>query len=62
MGDAALELSKEQENAIGSYIRHHFSELVSDFQIGKGISEREMDIRERIVRVEESLDRQMKLM
>jgi ABC-type phosphate transport system auxiliary subunit len=62
MGNPAMELSQEQKNFIGEYIRGHYQEWISPFTENRSISEREMEIRERIVRVEESLDKQYELM
>jgi DNA anti-recombination protein RmuC len=62
MGNPAMELSQEQKNFIGEYIRGHYQELISPFTENRSISEREMEIRERIVRVEESLDKLYELM
>ena len=57
-----MELSQEQKNFIGEYVRGHYQEWISPITENRSISEREMEIRERIVRVEESLDKQYELM
>jgi len=53
--EAVMELSQEQKNFIGEYVRGHYQEWISPFTENRSISEREMEIRERIIRVEESL-------
>ncbi len=62
MGNSAMELSQEQKNAIGDYVRSHYQDWITPFTENRAISEREMEIRERIVRVEESLDKQIELL
>jgi len=57
-----MQLNRETTNAIDHYIRGHFQEWMSQFGAVSNSSEREMEIRERIVRVEESLERQSALM
>jgi len=53
-------LNKELVGAIEHYVGEHFQEWLSQF--GGRTTEREIEIRERIVRVEESLERQSELM
>jgi len=57
-----MQLNRETTNAIDHYIRGHFQEWMSQFGAVSNSNEREMEIRERIVRVEESLERQSALM
>ena len=55
-----MTLTKELVGAIEHYIGEHIQEWMNQF--GGRTSEREIEIRERIVRVEESLERQSALM
>jgi septation ring formation regulator EzrA len=56
MGDAVMQLGPEQLEAIGNYVRSHLKEWMSDTGENTGRrSERELDLIERTIRVEESL-------
>ena len=57
-----MTLNKELTGAIDHYVNEHFREWMNQFGSPRVVSEREMEIRERIVRVEESLERQSALM
>ena len=61
MGEAAMELSSEQKDYIGSYIRDNLKLWIGESGANQLINEREMEIRERIIRVEESLDKHIAL-
>jgi len=61
MGEAAMELSSEQKDYIGSYIRDNLKLWIGESGANQLINEREMEIRERIIRVEESLDKHISL-
>jgi len=61
MGEAAMELSSEQKDYIGSYIRDNLKLWIGGSGANQLINEREMEIRERIIRVEESLDKHIEL-
>ena len=50
-----MALGKEDFNSIGAYIREHLSEWLADQGFGKRSLDYEIEIRERIVRVEEEL-------
>ncbi len=54
MSVTAMQLSDDQLNVIGNYVRLHLHEWIDPRQ--------EMELRERIIRVEESLERQLALM
>ena len=57
-----MTLNKELTSAIDHYVNEHFREWMNQFGSLRIVGEREMEIRERIVRVEESLERQSALM
>ena len=61
MGEAAVELNSEQKDYIGSYIRDNLRLWIGESGANQVINEREMEIRERIIRVEESLDKHIAL-
>ena len=61
MGEAAMELSSEQKDYIGSYIRDNLKLWIGESGANQIINEREMEIRERIIRVEESIDKHIAL-
>ncbi len=50
MGDPAMELGEKELEKIGSYVRSHLSEWMGEIR-----RERELDLIERVVRVEEEL-------
>jgi len=50
MGEAAMELGEKELEKIGSYVRSHLPEWMGEIR-----RERELDLIERIVRVEEEL-------
>ncbi|RKX97112.1 MAG: hypothetical protein DRZ90_07325 [Spirochaetes bacterium] len=54
MGEAAMNLTPEQLTTIGEYVRGHIHEWIGP-QSDTSLSERDLDQRERIIRVEESL-------
>ena len=57
-----MALSQEDFNSIVAYIREHLSEWMADQGPGKRSLDYEIEIRERIVRVEEELKHQRELM
>ena len=65
MGEAAMELSSEQKDYIGNYvsdfIRGNLKVWIAENAAVQMHSEQEMQIRERIIRVEESLDKHIEL-
>ncbi len=65
MGDAVMELSSEQKdffgNFISGYIRENLKVWITESASRLLNVEKEMDIRERIIRVEESLDKHIAL-
>jgi len=60
MSDAAMTLSPEQFDAIGDYVRSHLREWLGG-RNGSGPSERELELRERTIRIEESLKHSIEL-
>lgn len=66
----AMELNPETLNQIGEYVKKHLPEWTRESATGRSVGEstpaeelrREIDIRERIVRVEEELKTQRELM
>lgn len=54
MGEAAMNLTPEQMASIGEYVRGHIHEWIGTGS-DSAITERALDQRERIIRVEESL-------
>lgn len=65
VGDAAMELSSEQKEYFGKYIsnfiRENLKVWITESALNQWMIERETEIRERIVRVEESLDKHIEL-
>ena len=63
MGEAAMAFSQEQLSSIGEYVRIHLHEWIGDSRSEYSFSEnRDMEFRERIIRVEESIKAQLVLM
>ena len=60
MGDAAMELGDRELDKIGEYVKTHLAEW-SRGNVLEFRSNRELDLLERMVRVEESLKNQMEL-
>ncbi|MCK5248817.1 MAG: hypothetical protein KAJ98_02575, partial [Spirochaetaceae bacterium] len=54
MGEAVMNLTPEQMASIGEYVRGHIHEWIKP-GVDPAITERDLDQRERIIRVEESL-------
>ena len=54
MGESAMNLTPEQMASIGEYVRGHIHEWIGTGP-DSAITERDLDQRERIIRVEESL-------
>jgi len=65
MGEAAMELSSEQKDFIGNYVsdfvRGNLKVWIAENAAVQMHNEQEMQIRERIIRVEESLDKHIEL-
>ena len=57
-----MALAQEDFNSIDAYIREHLSEWLADKSISRRSLDYEIEIRERIVRVEEELKHQRELM
>ena len=57
-----MTLAQEDFNSIDAYIREHLSEWLADKSISRFSLDYELEIRERIVRVEEELKHQRELM
>ncbi len=54
MGEAVMDLTPEHFTAIGEYVRGHIHEWIGP-RTDPVMSERELDLRERTIRIEESL-------
>ncbi|MCK5248906.1 MAG: hypothetical protein KAJ98_03020, partial [Spirochaetaceae bacterium] len=61
MGEQVMQIDDEQMSAIGDYVRLHIHEWIDEPLPSRYISQQEMDLRERMVRVEESLDKNYEL-
>ena len=65
MGEAAMELSSEQkeyiENFTSKFIRGNLKVWIAETAVDQIHTEKEMELRERIIRVEESIDRSIAL-
>ena len=62
MGEPVLELGNEELKKIGDYVQSHLSEWVHGSNVIEFKTNREMDLLERMVRVEEELKNQRELM
>lgn len=60
MGDAAMELGDRELHKIGEYVKSHLAEW-SEGKVVDFRTNRELDLLERMIRVEESLKTQMEL-
>ena len=61
MGEAAMELSSEQKEYISDFIRGNLKLWIAENAAQQMNTEKEMAIRERIIRVEESLDKHIEI-
>ncbi len=55
MGDAVMELGEKELEKIGRYVQNHLGEWAKDSNILEFRTQREIDLLERMVRVEEGL-------
>jgi phage tail tape-measure protein len=60
MGEAAMDLTPEHFTAIGVYVRGHIHEWIGP-RTDPSITVRELDLRERTNRIEESLKQRFEL-
>jgi len=62
MGDSVMQIDPEQMESIGHYVRLHIHEWLGEGEVSRSSRDRELDQRDRIIRVEESLKNQQDLM
>ncbi len=62
MGEVAMELGNKELEKIGEYVQSHLGEWTSGKNVIQIKADREMELLERIVRVEEGLRNQAELM
>jgi ABC-type phosphate transport system auxiliary subunit len=61
-GDTPMALAQEDLQQIGEYVKSHISEWIAEQSLGKPPVVYEIELRERMVRVEEELKHQRELM